>query len=111
MLINRLKSAITSLSKQDGSNYKFLNCSTRTEQQTVKIFYNTNITSYLNCYKIFKDGVKGTVIKLPDNCGLGTYAITYFLTVSEQQVRILNLFKADIHPLLWFIDDRVLTRY
>lgn len=99
VLIDGPKSAVTSLSKRDGSDYEFLDCPTGTERQTVRIFCNTDIAGHSNCHEIFEGGVEGTVIKLPDNCGPGTYAVAHSLTVSEQQVRILNLLGADIHPL------------
>ncbi|KAF7870472.1 hypothetical protein EAF04_004216 [Stromatinia cepivora] len=69
------------MSKRDGSDYIFLTCPVGTDRQVVKLFCNSNSLDS-NCYDIHEGGLAGTILKLPEDCGPGTYAVAHNLSVS-----------------------------
>ncbi|KAF7941509.1 hypothetical protein BELL_0234g00160 [Botrytis elliptica] len=84
VLIDGPSSVVTTMSKRDGSDYVFLGCPVGKSRQKVRILCNSNsLTS--NCHEILEDGVDGTIIKLPEGCGPGTYAVAHSLSLSDNQ--------------------------
>ncbi|KAF7904098.1 hypothetical protein EAF00_001432 [Botryotinia globosa] len=84
VLIDGPSSVVTTMSKRDGSDYVFLGCPAGKTRQTVRIFCNSNsLTS--NCHEILEAGVDGTIIKLSEGCGPGTYAVAHSLSLSDNQ--------------------------
>ena len=75
--------ALADLSKE-GSDYEFLNCPVTAGRQKVRLLC-TNDTENSNCDDIYLDGVEGTIIKMPDGCGEGTYAVAHAFETSPDQ--------------------------
>lgn len=85
ILIDGPSGVVSSLDKRDGSDYNFLSCPIGTDRQTVRVFCNSKLLQS-NCHLIHEDGVGGTIIKLPADCGPGLYAVAHDLTLSENQL-------------------------
>jgi len=84
VVIDGPQGSVTTLSKRDGSHYEFINCPLGNNRQVVRIVC-TDRGLNSNCGDIFIDGIEGTVIKMPDNCGNGVYAVAHHLGRAANQ--------------------------
>ena len=78
--------AVSTLDKRDGSHMSFLSCDglNATGLQTARIAC-MNDGEDSNCDDILLDGVEGTIVKMPENCGPGQYAVARSLEASHDQ--------------------------
>lgn len=88
-LIAGSDTAVSSMSKRDNPGLHFLDCPANLldhaleTQQTVRIVCLSGPTK--DCFGVEKGGVEGTVVKMPDNCGNGTYTRAISLKPSRNQ--------------------------
>jgi hypothetical protein len=92
IVIDGPKSAVTSVNKRDNSHLEFLDCDKAEGEarQTVR-YICLNPGSDSNCDDMLLDGIEGTVLKMPDNCGPGTHAVAHKVHVSSNQTRPSHL--------------------
>jgi hypothetical protein len=86
VLISGPASVVSNLNKRDGSHMTFLSCEdiTTAEKQTTRLVCMDD-SEDSNCDDILLDGIEGTIIKMPENCGPGTYAVAHSLETSANQ--------------------------
>lgn len=84
VVIDGPRGSVATLNKRDGSHYEFVECPLGNDRQIVRIFC-TDLGINSNCGDIFVDGIEGTVIKMPDNCGNGVYAVAHQLKPAANQ--------------------------
>jgi hypothetical protein len=77
---------VSSFSKRDDSHIEIVDCAsiTSTDRQTVQI-YCTNDGEDSNCDQVLEGGLEGTIVRMPDNCGPGQYAVAHSLKESTSQ--------------------------
>ncbi|KAL2859873.1 uncharacterized protein BJX67DRAFT_338240 [Aspergillus lucknowensis] len=77
---------VSNLDKRDGSHTTFLSCEGIHERglQTARIAC-MNDGEDSNCDDMLLNGLEGTIVKMPKNCGPGTYAVARSLEVSQNQ--------------------------
>lgn len=87
ILIAGPKDVVSSISKRDDSHIEVVDCSSITSEgpQTVRIFC-TDDSDSSNCDDMLEGGLDGTILRMPDNCGPGTYVVAHSLKPSEDQV-------------------------
>ncbi|KAF5671745.1 hypothetical protein FHETE_3958 [Fusarium heterosporum] len=86
VLIAGPKDSVSSFSKRDGSHIEILDCPSITEsgRQTARIFCsNDDLDS--NCDDVLEGGIDGTVVRMPDGCGPGSYVVAHSIMRSEDQ--------------------------
>ncbi|PKY09339.1 hypothetical protein P168DRAFT_324321 [Aspergillus campestris IBT 28561] len=86
VLITGPKDIVSSLSKRDGSHVEFVDCPsiTSSERQKTRLICTTDEEDS-NCDDILDGGLEGTVVRMPDNCGPGSYAVAHSLSPSGNQ--------------------------
>lgn len=78
---------VTSLSKRDNSHIEFLNCES-TEKRDPKLVYTVRYicmddSPESNCDAVHQGGAEGTIVKLPEGCGFGTYGVVSAVRLSN----------------------------
>lgn len=86
VLIAGPKEEVSSFSKRDGSHIEVVDCASITSsgRQTARIFCSHDGDDS-NCDDVLQGGLDGTIVRMPDNCGLGSYAVAHSLKRSEDQ--------------------------
>ena len=78
--------AVSSLSKMDRSHIEFLSCDeNRGSDSGVAQFVCLDTSEISNCDEIHKDGLIGTILRMPEDCGFAIYAIAHSVTLSLDQ--------------------------
>ncbi|PKX91492.1 uncharacterized protein P174DRAFT_422654 [Aspergillus novofumigatus IBT 16806] len=106
VLIDGPEAAVTSAKvKRDGSrsDLEFLNCHEIQGEKRQKVrFVCTNDGPTSDCEHMMLDGLAGTIIEMPDNCGAATYAVAHEVSVAEDQslpAHLSHLAKATVKEL------------
>ncbi|KAF7884611.1 uncharacterized protein EAF02_004947 [Botrytis sinoallii] len=78
---------VTSLSKRDDSHIEFLDCEP-TEKRDPKSIYTVryvcmNDSTESNSDAVHQGGAEGTIVKLPEGCGFGTYGVVRAIRLSN----------------------------
>ncbi|KAE8363570.1 hypothetical protein BDV27DRAFT_158663 [Aspergillus caelatus] len=79
--------SLSSFSKRDGSDIELLDCESfksGTEFQRTRLIC-INDGEDNNCDDILKGGLNGTVVRMPEGCGPGTYIVAHSLEESDNQ--------------------------
>lgn len=87
VLIAGPKEVVSSFNyKRDGSHVEVVDCSSISAAgiQKVRILC-TNDSEDSNCDDVLDGGLKGTVVRMPDGCGPGQYAIAHSISQSSDQ--------------------------
>ncbi|RSL40913.1 hypothetical protein CEP54_015977 [Fusarium duplospermum] len=88
-LISGSDTAVSSMSKRDNPGLHFLDCPPNLletplhEPQSARVICLSG--TFEQCFGVDKNGVKGTIVKMPDECGAGTYARAISLVPSQNQ--------------------------
>jgi hypothetical protein len=96
IVVDGPKTAVVSVNKRDDSHLVFLDCDKAKgeDRQTVRyICLNSGPDS--NCDDMLLGGIEGTILKMPDSCGPGTYAVAHQVQISPDQTRPSRLEEAD----------------
>jgi uridylate kinase len=82
-MITSSPEVVSSFSKRDDSHIKVVDYPsiTLTDRQTVQIYY-INDSEDSNCDQVLEGGLAGTIMRMPDNCGLSQYIVTHSLKES-----------------------------
>ncbi|THV55841.1 hypothetical protein BGAL_0003g00830 [Botrytis galanthina] len=78
---------VTSLSKRDDSHIEFLDCDSA-EKRDPKLVYTVRYicmddSPESNCDAVHQGGAEGTIVKLPEGCGFGTYGVVSAIRLSN----------------------------
>lgn len=94
VLISGPKDVVSSFSKRDDSHIEVVDCPSITSdrRQTARVIC-TNDDEDSNCDDISHGGLEGTVVRMPDNCGPGSYVVAHSLKRSEDQTLPTHLVK------------------
>ncbi|KAF2723824.1 glycoside hydrolase family 18 protein [Polychaeton citri CBS 116435] len=94
VLISGPKDVVSSFSKRDDSHIEVVECPAKnsTRRQTTRIFCSNDSESS-NCDDVLEGGLEGTVVRMPDNCGAGSYIVAHALRRSENQTLPSHLAK------------------
>jgi chitinase len=94
VLISGPKDVVSTFSKRDNSHIEILDCESivSEEKQSLR-FVCTNENDNSNCDDILDGGLEGTVIRMPENCGPGSYIVAHSMKISEDQSIPHHLFK------------------
>lgn len=80
VVIDGPPSAVTTLSKRDGSHIQFVDCDS-TEKHDLKVYRARYLcmrdSEDSNCNNIHLGGARGTIVKLPEECGYATYGVVH----------------------------------
>jgi hypothetical protein len=92
IVIDGPESSVSSVNKRDGSHLEFIDCDRvqGEHRQTVR-YICLNDGAGSNCNDMLLDGIEGTVLKMPENCGPGTYAVAHKVGQSPNQSRPAHL--------------------
>ncbi|RSL95244.1 hypothetical protein CDV31_013975 [Fusarium ambrosium] len=88
-LISGSDTAVSSMSKRDNPGLRFLDCppdlleAPLHEPQSARVICLSG--TFEQCFGVDKNGVEGTIVKMPDECGAGTYARAISLASSQNQ--------------------------
>lgn len=88
-LIAGSDTAVASMSKRDNPGVHFLDCAEDPlklplgQAQTARVICLSGDLE--ECFGVQKNGVEGTIVKMPDGCGSGTYARAISLDLSKNQ--------------------------
>jgi hypothetical protein len=86
VLIDGSTQAVSSLNKRDGSHLRFLDCHTVVEDKRQSLrFVCSHHGPGSNCDQMMEGGIEGTVVKMPDNCGPGEWAVAHGVAISLDQ--------------------------
>lgn len=99
---------VTSLSRRDGSHIQFLDCD-QTRKHDMKIHTARYIcmddTADSNCDAVHLGGAKGTIIKLPEECGYASYGVVHDIRLSANSRISHDLRKrAPLNPRVYELD-------
>jgi hypothetical protein len=94
VLIAGPKDAVSSIGKRDGSHIEVVDCASieSSERQTTRIIC-TNDGADSNCDDMLEGGLEGTILRMPDGCGPGTYVVAHELRRSGNQTLPVHLSK------------------
>ncbi|KAH6871039.1 hypothetical protein B0T10DRAFT_417778 [Thelonectria olida] len=86
VLIAGPKDSVSSIDKRDGSHVEVVDCASiqSSERQTTRIIC-TNDGADSNCDDMLEGGLDGTILRMPDECGPGTYVVAHSLRRSDNQ--------------------------
>ncbi|CAI4214313.1 unnamed protein product [Parascedosporium putredinis] len=80
VVIDGPPSAVTTLSKRDGSHIQFVDCDS-TEKHDLKVYRARYLcmrdSEDSNCNNVHLGGASGTIVKLPEECGYATYGVVH----------------------------------
>lgn len=95
--------SVQSLRRRDGSHMKVLDCDNISPNGTSRIrLMCMDESPHSNCEAIQKGGVEGTVIRLPDRCGHGEYAVLHSLSQAQNMDLPVNVARsAPSNPRIW----------
>lgn len=116
VIIDGPQDAVTSLNKRDGSHIDFLYCDQeRDDGLGVAQLVCTDDSVGSNCNDMHAGGLKGTIIKMPENCGFATYAVAHSIVPSTNQTLPGHLRKraplnAVVYDLEYSYDFRLAKR-
>lgn len=97
VLISGPKDVVSTFSKRDNSHIEVLDCeSIESEEKQRLRFICTNDSDDSNCDDILDGGLEGTVIRMPENCGPGSYIVAHSMKRSEDQSIPHHLFKRSV---------------
>lgn len=86
VVIDGPPSSVTSLTKRDGSHVEFLDCEP-TKKHELGVYTARYIcmddSSDSNCEDVQLGGAKGTIVKLPEECGYASYGVVHDIRLSE----------------------------
>lgn len=86
VVIDGPQNAVTSLSKRDGSHVDFLYCDQeRDNGPGIAQLVCTNDSENSNCNDMHDGGLRGTIMKMPEDCGFATYAVAHSIVPSLNQ--------------------------
>jgi hypothetical protein len=94
VLIAGPSDVVSLFSKRDASDIEFVDCFSliHSERQVTRIFCSSDADDS-NCDDVLQGGVDGTVVRMPDACGLGTYIVVHSLKDSDDQSLPNHLYK------------------
>ncbi|RGP61415.1 glycosyl hydrolases family 18 [Fusarium longipes] len=87
-LIAGSDTGLASMSKRDNPNLVFLDCPKEISSQPVHQVQTARVIClglFEECFGVAKDGVEGTVVHMPTDCGSGSYARAVSLVPSQNQ--------------------------
>lgn len=86
VVIDGPEAAVSSLSPRDGSHLEFLSCDQdRGTGPGVAQFVCMDTSDSSNCDDMHKDGLAGTILRMPEDCGFATYSVAHSVTPSLDQ--------------------------
>ncbi|KAL1614362.1 hypothetical protein SLS54_009789 [Diplodia seriata] len=86
VLIDGASAAVSNVDKRDGSHLDFLGCESLrgTHHQTIR-YVCTYTGPGSNCDAMLEKGIEGTVLKMPESCGEGTWAVAHKAELAADQ--------------------------
>ncbi|KAK3168950.1 hypothetical protein OEA41_005398 [Lepraria neglecta] len=86
IIIDGPSSAVSSLKKRDGSHWYIISCEPmQSSDISVLQIVCMDGSEHSNCRDIDEGGVEGTIVRMPDDCGPGTYAVVHSINPSLSQ--------------------------
>lgn len=80
---------VSSMSKRDNPGIRFLGCPKNILDAPLEQIQTARVIcmhgSLEDCFRVQQNGVEGTIVKMPEECGRGTYARAVSLTPSQDQ--------------------------
>ncbi|KAF2460036.1 hypothetical protein BDY21DRAFT_361899 [Lineolata rhizophorae] len=96
VVIDGPKNAVSNANKRDGSHLEFIDCDNVNGEERQAVRYVCTVAGLdSNCDDMFLDGIEGTILKMPDNCGPGTWAVAHEVRVSSNQTLPAHLDNLD----------------
>ncbi len=86
VVIDGPEGTVSSLSRRDGSHLEFLSCDqNRGTGPGSAQFVCMDTSDTSNCDDMHKDGLPGTILRMPEDCGFATYSVADSVTRSLDQ--------------------------
>lgn len=86
VVIDGPEDAVSSLRRRDGSHLEFLSCEQdRGTERGVAQFVCMDTSENSNCDDMRKNGLAGTILRMPEECGFATYSVAHSVTASLDQ--------------------------